>query len=90
MEDSQKPTWRQRIVDYRAWLAEKTQAERERHSAVDVTLTGIERDSDVGGGIMAGALAYRLFIWMLPFALVLVGVLGVVSDVDRRGAARSR
>ncbi len=27
---------------------------------------------------MAGALAYRLFIWMLPFALVLVGVLGVV------------
>ena len=77
----QKPTWRQRIVDYRAWLAERTQAERERHSSVDVTLTGIERDSDVGGGIMAGALAYRLFIWMLPFALVLVGVLGVVSDV---------
>ncbi len=30
---------------------------------------------------MAGALAYRLFIWMLPFALVLVGVLGVVSEV---------
>ena len=58
-----------------------TEAERELHSSVDVTLTGIERDSDVGGGIMAGALAYRLFIWMLPFALVLVGVLGVVSDV---------
>ena len=30
---------------------------------------------------MAGALAYRLFIWLLPFALVLVGVLGVAADV---------
>ena len=30
---------------------------------------------------MAGALAYRMFIWLLPFALVLIGVLGVTADV---------
>jgi uncharacterized BrkB/YihY/UPF0761 family membrane protein len=40
----------------------------------------VDRDSEVGGGIMAGALAYRLFIWILPLALVAVGGLGVLSD----------
>ena len=29
---------------------------------------------------MAGALAYRLFVWLLPLALVVVGGLGVVSE----------
>jgi uncharacterized BrkB/YihY/UPF0761 family membrane protein len=38
-----------------------------------------ERDRDCGGGLLAGALAYRFFIWLLPFVLVLVGGLGVVS-----------
>ena len=36
----------------------------------------VERDSEVGGGIIAGALAYRLFIWLLPLALVAVAGLG--------------
>jgi uncharacterized BrkB/YihY/UPF0761 family membrane protein len=79
--ESTTQTWKERIAGHRLRLAERIRAERELHSSVDVTLTGIERDSDVGGGIMAGALAYRLFIWLLPFALVLVGVLGVVSKV---------
>ena len=39
-----------------------------------------DRDAEVGGGIMAGALAYRLFIWMLPLALVAVAGLGFYSD----------
>src|SRR5262249_23812435 len=33
------------------------------------------------GGIIAGALAYRLFIWLLPLGLVFVGGLGVVADL---------
>ncbi len=42
----------------------------------------VERDSEVGGGIIAGALAYRLFIWLLPLALVLVAGLGFASDAS--------
>ena len=72
---------KQRIDEYRRALSARAHAERERHRSVDITLRAVDRDSDVGGGIMAGALAYRLFIWMLPFALVLLGVLGVVADV---------
>lgn len=58
----------------------RAEAERQEHASVDIGLTAIDRDGDVGGGIMAGALAYRVFIWMLPLSLVLVGLLGVASD----------
>ena len=33
-----------------------------------------ERDRECAGGLLSGALAYRFFIWLLPFALVLVEV----------------
>lgn len=51
-----------------------------------------DHDAEVGGSIMAGALAYRLFIWVLPLALVAVAGLGIASDAASRSpesAARS-
>jgi uncharacterized BrkB/YihY/UPF0761 family membrane protein len=61
-------------------LAERAQSERQLHKSVDATFQMVDRDADLGGGIIAGALAYRLFIWMLPLALVLVGGLGIAAD----------
>ena len=61
-------------------LAERADAERRRHASVDAVFEMVDRDADVGGGIIAGALAYRLFIWLLPLALVLVAGLGVAAD----------
>ena len=63
-------------------IAERTQAERSRHSSLDALFELVDRDSEVGGGIMAGALAYRLFIWLLPLALVAVAGLGIASTAD--------
>ena len=63
-------------------VAERAQAERSRHSSLDALFEMIDRDSEVGGGIMAGALAYRLFIWLLPLALVAVAGLGIASTAD--------
>jgi uncharacterized BrkB/YihY/UPF0761 family membrane protein len=51
-----------------------------------------DHDSRIGGSIMAGALAYRLFIWLLPFALVAIAGLGFAADADSetpQKAARS-
>jgi uncharacterized BrkB/YihY/UPF0761 family membrane protein len=51
-----------------------------------------DRDAEVGGGIMAGALAYRLFIWLLPAALVAIAGLGYAADaasVEPQDAAES-
>jgi uncharacterized BrkB/YihY/UPF0761 family membrane protein len=61
-------------------LSERAQAERGRHGSVDAVFQMVERDGEVGGGIIAGALAYRLFIWLLPFALVVVVGLGIAAD----------
>ena len=47
----------------------------------------VDRDSEVGGGIMAGSLAYRLFIWLLPFSLVLVAGIGIGADVASESTA---
>ena len=61
-------------------LAQRAQAERTRHGSVDAVFDMVDHDSEVGGGIMAGALAYRLFIWLLPLALVAIAGLGFASD----------
>jgi uncharacterized BrkB/YihY/UPF0761 family membrane protein len=62
-----------------AEIAERAQQERSRHRSVDAVFQMADRDAEVGGGIIAGALAYRLFIWLLPLALVLVAGLGIVA-----------
>jgi uncharacterized BrkB/YihY/UPF0761 family membrane protein len=61
-------------------LAQRAQAERGRHRSVDAAFEMAERDGEVGGGIIAGALAYRLFIWLLPLALIAVAGLGIAAD----------
>ncbi len=52
----------------------------------------VDRDADAGGEIIAGALAYRLFIWLLPLSLVAVAGLGFAADAaseSTRDTARS-
>jgi uncharacterized BrkB/YihY/UPF0761 family membrane protein len=65
-------------------IADRAQAERGRHGSLDAAFQMVDRDVEVGGGIIAGALAYRLFIWLLPFALVLVAGLGYAADATSK------
>jgi uncharacterized BrkB/YihY/UPF0761 family membrane protein len=62
--------------------AERAQEERKRHDSVDAVFEMVDRDSELGGGIIAGALAYRMFIWLLPLALVAVAGLGIAADAS--------
>ena len=41
-----------------------------------------ERDRGLGGSVLAGALAFRLFVPLLPFALLAVTLLGFVASED--------
>jgi uncharacterized BrkB/YihY/UPF0761 family membrane protein len=73
-------------------LNTRAHAERERHGSVDAIFDMVDRDSEVGGGIMGGALAYRLFIWILPLTFVAIAGLGFASEAASRSpqsAARS-
>src|SRR5947207_9488694 len=60
-------------------LRARVEAAREQHTSVDVGLDVVERDSAIGGGLLAGALAYRLFVLALPTALLLISGLGLYA-----------
>lgn len=49
------------------------------HASVDIGLSVVESDSAIGGGLLAGALAYRLFVLLLPLVLLLVSGLGIYA-----------
>jgi uncharacterized BrkB/YihY/UPF0761 family membrane protein len=65
-------------------LRRRVDAARAEHSSIDLGLTIVERDSSIGGGLLAGAIAYRLFVLLLPSALLFVSGLGLYADtVDK-------
>ena len=77
---AERQTWASRIHADAERLAQRAETERAQHRSVDAVFEMVERDSEVGGGIIAGALAYRLFIWLLPVALIAVAGLGFAAD----------
>ena len=52
---------------------------RSSHASVEIGFSLFESDSDIGGGLLAGALAYRLFVLLLPATLLLVSGLGLYA-----------
>jgi uncharacterized BrkB/YihY/UPF0761 family membrane protein len=72
---------RMRTRVMRSW--DRILAARPRIPALDAAFDVGERDRDVAGGLLAGAVAFRLFLWLVPFALVAVTVAGwVAADTD--------
>ncbi len=47
---------------------------------IDLAFRGIEHDIRTGGGILAGAVAFRFFMFVVPYVFVLVFVLGIGAD----------
>jgi uncharacterized BrkB/YihY/UPF0761 family membrane protein len=61
---------------------ERVEEARLRSPLVRRAFDVVDRDAERLGGLLAGALAYRLFIWLLPFVLLLVGVLGAFTTAE--------
>ena len=55
----------------------------------DVVLDAAERELRSGGGLIAGGVAYRFFLWLVPLGLVLATLLGFWLELDPEGAKRS-
>lgn len=51
------------------------------HASIAVPFRAMERNRGVAASVLAGGLAYRLFLWLLPFGLIVGGVLGL-GDAD--------
>ena len=59
---------------------EHLQERRETSRTIDSVFTAAEHDEEVGGGILAAAVAFRLFLFMVPLVFVLVVVFGIGAD----------
>jgi uncharacterized BrkB/YihY/UPF0761 family membrane protein len=59
----------------------------ERHLVVAVPLRAVERNRRVAASVLAGGLAYRLFLWLLPFGLIIGGALGFLNADSTENAA---
>jgi uncharacterized BrkB/YihY/UPF0761 family membrane protein len=68
--------WVERAQALKKWV----ERARGRSAAVDATFETIERDSRIGGGMLAGALSYRLFVFALPLSFFLVAGLGLLAE----------
>jgi uncharacterized BrkB/YihY/UPF0761 family membrane protein len=76
--------WVERAHALRRWV----EALRKRSAAVDASFEAIERDSDIGGAMLAGALSYRLFVFALPLAVFVISGVGLLaSALDREPAS---
>ena len=65
----------------------QVEAGRRHHRSLDLAFDVVERNSTIGGGMLGGALAYRLFVFLLPLALFLVSGVGVYADATEQSPA---
>jgi uncharacterized BrkB/YihY/UPF0761 family membrane protein len=45
----------------------------------------LETERDLGGGLIAGGVAFRIFLWLVPFGLVVAALLSFWSEYDPEG-----
>jgi uncharacterized BrkB/YihY/UPF0761 family membrane protein len=64
---------------------ERLQDSRSRVQTIDVAFTFQENDRDAGGSLLGGAIAFRLFLWLLPLALLVIAGLGFSSAQSTTG-----
>jgi len=78
---------RRRVDSARQEISERANDIEARVPAARSAVRAYEHDRAVGGEIMAGAIAFRSFVYMVPLVLVLVIVLGIAADSTEGGAA---
>jgi membrane protein len=50
-----------------------------KHVALAVPFRAVERNRRVAASVLAGGIAYKLFLWLLPFGLIVGGALGFLN-----------
>lgn len=75
-----------RAASYAAARRQQFVDSRGRYRPVDVVMSVSEHDLALGGSLLAGALAFRLFLWSLPASLVLAGLAGFRPDTAEQDA----
>jgi uncharacterized BrkB/YihY/UPF0761 family membrane protein len=78
----------QRLQDTR----DRLERARPRSPLIDAGFRAVDRDVETGGVVLAGAVAFRVFLFVVPYVFVAVVGFGVAADAanrDPRDLARS-
>jgi uncharacterized BrkB/YihY/UPF0761 family membrane protein len=71
-----------------AALAERLAAARargEKLPGAPLVQEVLQNERELGGGLIAGGVAFRIFLWLVPFGLVVAAVLSFWRDLDPDG-----
>lgn len=89
IEDAEERSLARRLSEQRALLEgkisttyERLQDARPRSSTIDTAFRALERDVATGGGVLSAAVAFRLFLFMIPYVFVLIVGFGVAADAS--------
>jgi uncharacterized BrkB/YihY/UPF0761 family membrane protein len=80
-----------RVVDRIQRTREQVESRRPSSHFLDATLSAFERDVANGGGVLAGAVAFRVFLFMIPYVFLVVVIFGLgasATDEDPGHLAR--
>lgn len=76
---------RGRVTELSERAVELGATARQRFWWADAGFQAFDREMIHGGGLLAGGLAYRLFLWLLPIGLVGAQLLGIWVDLNDEG-----
>jgi uncharacterized BrkB/YihY/UPF0761 family membrane protein len=77
-----------RVLKSRAQAARIVEASRRRSTLVDAALEAGDLDRRRAGSLLAGGIAFRVFLWLLPAALFVAALVGLVRPTG--GASPER
>jgi len=82
---------KQRVTARAVAARRQLEAQRHRSGPLDAALRAFERDSEIGGGVLAAAVGFRVFLFLVPYVFVWVAGFGVASQAsDRSPEAAAR
>ena len=80
-----------RAVEAKRTSSEILEREQANRTSVRIAVDAFNRDRRFAGGLLAGGLAFRVFLWLLPFALTLVSLFGAAAEgLDERPSELAR
>lgn|GEM_PF-703084 len=79
------PGLRQRVESARHWSEQRVATFRSRYWLADFIFGLGERDREVAGSVIAAALAFRLFLVLVPWMVVVVGAVAAFTDLSDYG-----
>lgn len=75
---------RSRAENARQALTAQADSLRARSATARLAFDAYDRDRRHAGALLAGGLAYRLFLWMLPLSLTVASAVGIAADLTSR------